>query len=228
MTIDLLSPEATRDPAAALAALRAADPVHWSAQHRAWLLTRYDDVSKAFANKKLSSDRVRPLLDGGRVRSAERSRLFAMIGEWMVVTDPPAHTRLRRLAGAAFKKQRISAMDERIQALVDELVDGFVRNEGTDLIADVAYPLPAIVIAEMLGARPEDRDRFRHWSDELALVAFGAGGDARPDRHERALRGLEEMDAYFRELVAQRRRDPGPDMLSAMLHDDADGIEALT
>jgi cytochrome P450 len=72
----------------------------------------------------------------------------------------------------------------------------------------------------MLGAPPEDRDRFREWSDELALVAFGAGGDARPDRHERALRGLEEMAEYFRGLVAQRRRAPAADMLSAMIAGD--------
>ncbi len=139
----------------------------------------------------------------------------------MVVTDPPAHTRLRRLAGAAFKGQQIAAMEARIQTLVDELVDDFLAGGPRgDLVAGVAYPLPATVIAEMLGAPAADRDRFRSWSDELALVAFGAGGDARPDRHERALRGLEDMAGYFRELVAHRRREPGGDMLSAMIAGD--------
>lgn len=226
---DLLTPSATRDPVSTVAALREHDPVHWSETHRAWLLTRYEDVSRAFADKNLSSDRVRPLLEarrGGTAVASPAETMLRLISEWMVVTDPPAHTRLRRLAGAAFKQQQISAMDTRIQRLVDELVDGFVATgppgEPQDLIQHVAYPLPAIVIAEMLGARPQDRDRFRHWSDELALVAFGAGGEARPERHERALRGLEEMDEYFRELVSARRRDPGPDMLSAMLGDPAD------
>ncbi len=242
---DLLAPSATRDPVAATAALRERDPVHWSATHRAWLLTRYDDVSRAFANTKLSSDRVRPLLAARRSASAPGSagpvgesasasasqRMLGLISEWMVVTDPPSHTRLRRLAGAAFKQQQISAMDARIQRLVDELVDDFVAagpaDEPRDLIAHVAYPLPAIVIAEMLGAGPEDRDRFRHWSDELALVAFGAGGDSRPERHERALRGLEEMGGYFRQLIGARRREPREDMLSAMLGGPGDP-EGLT
>lgn len=232
---DLLTPDATADPAATLAALRESDPVHFSDTHRGWLLTRYDDVSRAFASKQLSSDRVRPLLaarggkrstgDGGGTAA---DRMLALISEWMVVTDPPEHTRLRRLAGAAFKQQRISAMDERIQRLVDDLVHDFIAGGHTDVISHVAYPLPAIVIAEMLGARPADRDRFRDWSDELALVAFGAGGEARPDRHERALRGLEQMAEYFRDLVARRRRDPGPDMLSAMLGDPADTDAGLT
>ena len=79
----------------------------------------------------------------------------------------------------------------------------------------------------MLGAPPADRDRFRGWSDELALVAFGAGGDARADRHERALRGLEEMAAYFRELVARAPGAPAGDMLSAMIAGDtpSGGVE---
>ncbi|GLZ45383.1 cytochrome P450 [Actinomycetospora sp. NBRC 106375] len=221
---DLLAPAAIADPDAAAAVLRTHDPVHWSPRHRAWLVTRYDDVVAAFRNPALSSDRVRPVMEKGPSDDPSQ-RILGLISDWMVVTDPPAHTRLRRLSGAAFKQQQIAAMEERIQALVDELVDAFLAERGTDLVAGVAYPLPAIVIAEMLGAPPADRDRFREWSDELALVAFGAGGDARPDRHARALRGLEEMAAYFRELVGRRRRDPGGDMLSAMIAGGSEGSQ---
>ncbi|WP_214405271.1 cytochrome P450 [Pseudonocardia lacus] len=218
---DLLTPRATADPYALFAELRAHDPVHWSAQHRAWLLTRYDDVSAAFADKALSNDRVRPVRAARQARgegAGAADRVLELIGEWMVVSDPPAHTRLRKLAAGAFRTQRISAMDARITALVDELLDGFT---GGDLIAGLAYPLPATVIGAMLGAPPEDRDRFRGWSDELALVAFGTGGSARAERHERALAGLREMDAYFRELIARRRVEPGEDMLSAMMGSDS-------
>ena len=224
---DLLTPEALRDPDGAAAVLREHDPVHWSPAHRAWLLTRYDDVVAAFREPALSSDRVRPLMarpgsgGGDGTGSGTSQRILGLLSDWMVVTDPPAHTRLRRLAGAAFKGQQIAAMEARIQTLVDELVDDFLAaGPRGDLVAGVAYPLPATVIAEMLGAPAADRDRFRSWSDELALVAFGAGGDARPDRHERALRGLEDMAGYFRELVAHRRREPGGDMLSAMIAGD--------
>ncbi|GAA0935538.1 cytochrome P450 [Pseudonocardia zijingensis] len=217
---DLLTPEATADPYGLFARLREHDPVRWSARHRAWLLTRYDDVSAAFQNKALSNDRVRPLLAARRAQGSgsggrpAADRVLELIGEWMVVSDPPAHTRLRRLAAGAFKGQRISAMGEQITELVDELVEGFT---GGDLISEIAYPLPATVIATMLGAPVADRDRFREWSDELALVAFGTGGDARAERHERALRGLREMDGYFRELIALRRREPREDMLTALM-----------
>lgn len=224
---DLLTPRAGADPYAVLAALREHDPVHWSDAHRAWLLTRYDDVSAAFQNKALSSDRVRPLREARRSSDATAAsdRVLELLSGWMVVNDPPVHTRLRKLAGGAFKAQRISVMGEQITGLVDGLLDGF---SGTgDLISEVAYPLPATVIATMLGAPVADRDRFRDWSDELALVAFGTGGTARADRHERALRGLREMDDYFRGLIALRRREPGEDMLTAMMATDEDGDDRL-
>ncbi|OJY43957.1 cytochrome P450 [Pseudonocardia sp. 73-21] len=220
MTADLLTPSASADPYALFATLRAEDPVHWSDAHRAWLLTRYDDVSAAFQNKAFSNDRVRPVL-ARRQASGEPTaadRVLGLLSGWMVVNDPPVHTRLRKLAAGAFKGQRIAAMGEQISAIVDEHLDAFLAGSGPqDLVSEVAYPLPATVIATMLGAPAGDRDRFRDWSDELALVAFGTGGAARAERHERALRGLQEMDAYFRELVARRRAEPGEDMLSALM-----------
>ncbi|WP_326837023.1 cytochrome P450 [Amycolatopsis rhabdoformis] len=220
---DLLEPAASADPYPMLHELRGADPVHWSSRHRAWLLTRYADVSAAFQNKAFSSDRVRPLLAAGRERPAATTEVLALMSSWLVVSDPPAHTRLRKLAAGAFKGQGIARMDGLITRIVDEHIDGFLRGSGAqDLIEHIAYPLPTTVIATMLGAPPEDRDRFREWSDELALVAFGAGGDARAERHERALRGLREMDAYIRALIDKRRTDPGEDMLSALMAHDGD------
>jgi cytochrome P450 len=198
--------------------------VHWSEVHRAWLITRYADVSAAFQNKAFSNDRVRPVLARKRGTGAAEGVLGLMTG-WMVVNDPPVHTRLRKLAAGAFKGQRIAGMNETITGIVDEHIEAFLRLDGPqDLISEVAYPLPATIIATMLGAPPEDRDRFRAWSDELALVAFGAGGANRADRHERALRGLEEMRAYFGRLIEQRRSDPGEDMLSALMAREGDDL----
>lgn len=225
---DLLTRGANADPHSVFAQLREHAPVWWSAPLRAWLVTRYEDVSKAFQNRALSSDRVRPLLAARRTeQSAATNRVQELLSQWMVVSDPPEHTRLRRLAAGAFKQQRIAELADVIQRRVDDLLDGYLAGRHSDLIEHVAYPLPAIVIAELLGAPPEDRDRFRYWSDELALVAFGAGGQARAERHERALSGLEDMFAYISELADRRRREPGADMLSALIAGDGSG-EQLT
>ena len=224
---DLLSPEMTADPHGYYADLRAADPVHWNSAARAWLITGYQDVCAGYMDPVLSSDRVRPILD--IVSPAKREALAPMlntIGSWMVVTDAPAHTRLRKLANNAFRQQHVAAMAGWIGELTDELLDDFIASGSSDFLTNIAYPLPATVIARMMGAPKSDRHLFQEWSDELALVAFGAGGDARADRHQRAYAGVQEMQTYLRELIDQRRRSPGDDMISMLL--SAEGEDTLT
>lgn len=221
---DLLDPTVIADPFPTFAALRSEDPVHWSEAHGAWLVSRYDDVAMGFTDPRLSSDRVRPLLE---VLDPDRRRhiepVLELMTDWMVLTDPPVHTRLRRLANAAFQPGRIATMESGISALVQELLDEFVAKGHRDLILHFAYPLPATVIADLIGAPPEDRNRFRLWSDELSLVAFGAGGEARVDRHERAARGLGELFEYFDGLIEHAREQPGDDMISRLLEPGEDG-----
>jgi cytochrome P450 len=215
---DLLAPELTEDPFAYYAELRASDPVHWAPASKAWLLTRYDDVVAAFGDPRLSSDRVRPLLDVlPAQRRAEYGPMLEVISRWMVVTDPPVHTRLNRLASRAFRQQRVSAMSGWIGELVEELLDDFVASGDDDFLAGLAYPLPAAVIARMMGVPQQDRGMFQHWSDELALVAFGAGGQDRAGRYARALAGVRELQEYLTGLIERRRREPGEDMISLLL-----------
>jgi cytochrome P450 len=223
--IDLLSPEATADPYAVFAELREDDPVHWSPRHRAWILTRFADVESALTDARLSSDRVTPVLERAKAadESSSATEILSILQSWMVVSDPPAHTRLRKLAAGAFKGQRISAMSEEIAHLVDGFIDDFIASGERDLLHHVAYPLPATVIAMMMGVPVDERDAFREWSDELALVAFGAGGDARDDRHARALAGVQDMFAYLQDLVDKAREDPGSDMISALAAPVEDG-----
>jgi len=215
---DLLSPELTEDPFAYYAELRASDPVHWASASKAWLLTCYDDVVAAFGDPRLSSDRIRPLLDVlPAPRRAEYGPMLEIISRWMVVTDPPVHTRLNRLASRAFRQQRVSAMSGWIGELVEELLDDFVASGGDDFLAGLAYPLPAAVIARMMGVPQQDRGMFQHWSDELALVACGAGGQDRAGRYARALAGVRELQEYLAGLIERRRREPGEDMISLLL-----------
>lgn len=221
---DLLSPAPTADPYPFVAELRRRDPVHWSERHKAWLLSRYDDVAAAYGDERLSSDRTRALLE--TLDPDRRARLAPLAGamsHFMVTNDPPVHTRLRRLANTAFRQQKVASMAGKIERIVDELLDEFIESGREDFISHFAYPLPATVIAEMLGAPVEDRDRFRIWSDEFALVAFGVGGDDRPDRHARAMRGLAEMLDYFEGLVERSRHRPGDDMVSSWLEEDEEG-----
>jgi cytochrome P450 len=219
--LDLLDPELAADPYPALARMRECEPVHWSDRHQAWMVFRYDDVTAALADARLSSNRIQPLLASLRPASRARmGRVLEIMADWMVVRDPPQHTRLRRLTAAAFSPRRVKAMEARIGEIVDGLLDAALPRGGMDVVADLAYPLPATVIAELVGAPAEDFPRFRAWSQALGEVAFGAGD---PERYARALAGLDEMLAYFHAQVARERA--GDDLIGVLLA--GDGADAL-
>jgi cytochrome P450 len=224
---DLLDPEVNHDPYPFLARLREEDPVHYSEPHRAWLVTRYDDVVAAFGDKRLSSDRVRPLLNAmSPERRATAGPVMEMIAEWMVTSDPPMHTRLRKLTTKAFHPRKFVAMEDQIRALVDGYIDDFIAGGETDLVKGIAFPLPAAVISELIGAPHADAERFKDWSDDLALVAFGAGGERGKDRHARAQESIEEMFVYFGELIERKREAPGDDMISSLIEgEDGDALD---
>jgi cytochrome P450 len=143
-----------------------------------------------------------------------------MIGEWMVVTDPPAHTRLRQLVTPAFRPARIAALESQIHSISDSLIDEFVASRETDFIKYVAFQLPAAVISDLLGAPYSDRNLFKTWSDDLALIAFGAGEDLREDRYSRSRIALDEMSNYFQKLIEERRSSRREDLISTLVHSE--------
>jgi cytochrome P450 len=110
---------------------------------------------------------------------------------------------------------------------VDDLLDDFTASRSDDFLNRIAYPLPAAVIARMMGAPQDDRDKFQHWSDELALVAFSAGGEDRASRYTRALAGVRELQEYLAQLIDRRRREPGEDMISLLLAGAGEGGDHL-
>jgi cytochrome P450 len=223
---DLLSPELTADPHPYFETLRRDDPVHWNESAKGWLHTRYADISDAMFDPRLSSDRALPLLDS---MTPERREVMApmlqTISRWMVVNDPPVHTRLRKLSNAAFRQQRVAAMGEWIAEMVDDLIDDFLASGQNDFLSGFATQLPAMTITRMLGAPDEDLPRIHEWSEELGLVAFGGGGAGRPDRHARALVGIHEMEQYLHELIENVRCAPGQDMISVLVHDQSGDVD---
>lgn len=215
-------PEEIADPFPSFARLRAADPVHWSDILGGWVLTRYRDVRAALADRRLSADRITPFRDHlTQPQRAEISDLLATLGLWAVFNDPPDHTRRRALLNTAFTPRAVAALRPTIAAIVERLVDGVAGRAEFDLIADFAYPLPATVIAGMIGVPAADLDRFKHWSDDIA--AFVGSALATPDKRGRAERGVREMTAYFRAMAARHRAQPGAGILSALIAAEEQG-----
>jgi hypothetical protein len=138
-----------------------------------------------------------------------------MLGRWAVFNDPPEHTRRRALLNKAFTPRAVEALAPTIAAVVDRLLDKVAGRGRMDVIADFAYPLPATVIAGMIGVPADDLDLFKDWSDDIA--AFVGSALATPDKRERAQRGVVAMSDYFRRMVADHRARPRADIMSALI-----------
>jgi cytochrome P450 len=141
----------------------------------------------------------------------------------MLYSDPPQHTRLRALVGAAFTPRVVEGMRVRIQQIVDGLIDAVETDGHLDVIADLAYPLPTTVIADLLGLPAEDRALFKRWSDDIAAGFFLVVTRETADAVRRANESQTALAAYFRELVAARRAHPRDDLLSALVAAESDG-----
>ncbi|WP_427925094.1 cytochrome P450 [Streptomyces sp. cg40] len=226
--IDILGERAVRDPYGAFAPLRRDSPVVWDPQYRSWLITRHRDVSAALRDDRFSSDRIAPFIErklsepgtDPLVRQA-----FEVLRNWMVFQDKPSHLRLRGLVSRAFTPRAVSRMRDRAAELCTELLAGIGNRDEFDLIAEVAYPLPAVVIAEMLGVPPEDRDTFKHWSDEVAPLVSAGLDD--PDRYARAAAAMDALVAYFSGLLRRYEAQPADNLISGLI-EARDADDTLT
>jgi hypothetical protein len=209
------APATQSDPYPTYRDLRERDPVYYDPAIDGWILTRYDDVVAALKHPRFSADRRGAR--GSAVQAALQAQTqggpFAQ-AQTMLSSDPPEHTRLRNLASKAFTFKAVEALRPRIQEIVNELLDAAEAKGSLDVIWDLGYPLPVIVIAEMLGVPVEQRDTFKRWSDELVS---NLGANSTEETQQRALKSALDMAAYFREIIAERRRAPKDDLVSALV-----------
>jgi len=198
--LDLRNPAFVADPYPFYAELRDESPVYFDTATRAWVLSRYEDVTRV-------------LRDHDRFSSSPMN-MGAPGFKFLIGSDPPDHTQLRRLVNKPFHPAAIAALEPRIREICNGLLEEmFAANEQgeADLIEHVGYPLPVIVIAELLGIPSERRSDFKRWSD--AMIG-GMSEDF--DRGAGGLAAM-EMFAYFNDVIAERRRQPGEDLISLLV-----------
>jgi cytochrome P450 len=232
LTIDFTDPAVIADPYPALHALQDSEPAHWNSGLRSWCLTRYDDVAGALRDPRFSSDRIRPFVDGQhRVDTESIAMMGRTLSLWAVFTDPPLHTRLRGLLNKGFSPGAIDALAADIATIVHGLVDGLSGRGDADLVAEIAWPLPATVIADILGVPRADLPLLKRWSDDIAEFVLVAR--ANPEKYAVAAASLDEMCRYFTGLIAALRRHPGRRVIDALIaardadHDDSLSPEEL-
>lgn len=188
--------------------LRSAAPVLFWDVWGIWFLSRYDDCDRLLRDPRLGHMEMRGEWP------AEQRALFEMQSHWMLVKNPPDHTRLRGLVHKAFTPRIVEQMRQWIQDVTDELLDRVQAAGQADLIASLAYPLPVTVIAHMLGIPPQDHDQFHAWSDQLAR-SLDLTDD--PAVYNRASTAAVALTDYLREVIARRRHEPQNDLLSALI-----------
>ena len=225
---DLYAYDFENDPTDTLNRLRREDPVHWS-RHGFWYLTRYEDCAQVlkdpvtFSSAQAGWGGGNPLATkaaagGSSPTEQGLSRTLAASFNQM---DPPDHTRIRALVVSAFSRRSVEERKDRIQAVIDALLDAAAAKGAFDLVADFAFHVPIIVASEIIGIAADDREAFRSAFEQTAALMA-------PKRSEEswaeALEAGRWIGHYVRQLIAERRAEPRDDLVTALIaQEDARG-----
>jgi cytochrome P450 len=209
--IYLQSLEENLDPFPVYAEMRENSPVYFDSQRHNWNVFRYTDVQRVLSDYDFFSSQF-------RYKSNHNPEM--PFSASMISSDPPRHRKLRSLVTQAFTPRAVESLTPRIQEIVDEHLQRSLIAGRMDAIHDLGYPLPVIVIAEMLGIPAEDRQRFKSWSDEVVQMSNLRGNI---DPQQLSKPAVMEMSAYFINMIEQRRKQPGDDLISGLLAAEVDG-----
>ena len=203
----LFDPAVANDPYPFYAYLRREAPVAPLGLMDLWGIARHEDVLRVLRDPETFSSVVgQRLIDGEELPS-------------MLFNDPPIHTRLRGLIAKAFTPRVVELQRDSIASRAHELVDAMLAKSDPDIVLDLAYPLPVMVIAHMLGVADGDHATFKRWSDAIIenVAPILLTGD------DSALTGVnQEFDAYFSKRLAKLRREPEDNLLSELVHVETD------
>lgn len=203
-----------RDPYPSFALFRDRAPVLRSHANQGWIVTGHPEVQDILRSQQVSSDLRRNRFFLWLLQAATGDRPVPFIDNPPLLNlDPPAHTRLRKLVGAGFTNRYIQSLAPMVQALVDQLLDALGDARTFDVIDSLAQPLPAMVIARMMGVPSEDYPRFIDWSHDLLSATI----IERPDLIERAAIAEQHMRDYLVDLVETKRQAPGDDIISKLI-----------
>ena len=215
VTYNPFEPGFIEDPYTQYAAMRAADPIHRTPLDF-WVLFRYEDILRFLKDPSLSvEDRnANPTAIDQMIQQAVGDRVEDRGERSMLSRDPPDHTRLRKLVTKAFTPRVIEELRPRVATLVDDLLDAARDRGSLDVIHDFAFPLPFAVISEMLGVPNEDGEKLREWS---GLIVRTLEPIVDMQLVQRIVEASDKMFDHVSELIAMKRKEPGDDLLTALI-----------
>ncbi len=204
---DPRSPAVRADPYPVYAALRAAAPLYFDAAGRTWYVTGYEPCRALLRDRRVVNVDTATWPD-------DPAPLAGLKKKWLLFLNPPDHTRVRKLVQSVLTPQRVADLQPTVERLTDQLLARVEPAKSMDVMADLAYPLPVALIAEIMGVPAADRQRFRQWADALAGVLDVVVDAARLNR---ALDAAVAFSQYLEDLFADRRDEPRDDLLTHLV-----------
>jgi len=214
VTLNPLSRDLWREPYKHHSRMRESRPIHYSLALRAYWVTRFDWVQEILRDKRFGADVRQYKKRTDRItRNMDEERLHNFNNPSMLDLDPPDHTRLRRLVSQGFLHKYVQSLEPRIRQIVRECLQTSDNEPIIDVVDVLAKPLPAIVIAEMMGLPASDHAQFQAWSEDL-IDGTSTNDTAKLERSLEASRNLVD---YFRRIVANKRENGGDDLVTRMI-----------
>jgi cytochrome P450 len=199
------------DPFPAYKELRATAPVCWNEVTKFWALLKYEDIRYVSTNPdKFSSTMGITIPDPVFPNPVQQGAL--------IFTDPPRHRQMRKLINTGFTRRQVALLEPKVREIVYGVLEDVRPGATHEFAEELAAPLPTRMIAELLGAPPDDWEKFRRWSDACT-------GTADPEIELDSVVAIGELFEYFRQLVAARRAEPRNDVLSVLTTADVDGVK---
>ena len=210
-----------RDPYAEYKLLRLNGPVLRSYANRGWIILGFEQVQAVFKDSRFISDLRKNKFIVNVIRAAADGRKVPILDEpSMLNLDAPDHTRLRKLVARGFLHKYIQSLEPAISTIVDKCLDGIdLTADKFDLVDQLAKPLPAIVIAEMLGLPEKDRVQFQKWSNDLLGLTMLDD----PEMIALATIANVELVEYFKQIIEQKRQSPGQDLITQLIAAEEEG-----
>lgn len=209
-----------QDPYPIFAKLRSEAPVFWSEKGDYWLVTSYEFAREILGDLHFEKGARRFKALDMLAKFIPNNEMLCFRQKSMLNQNPPDHTRLRSLVNKAFTPSMIAKMRSHIESIANDLLDKVESKREFDLVADFSFPLPATVIAEMLGVPAQDRDRFKGWSHALVGVLEP---NPRVLNVAKTIHAYKELTDYLKPLVEERRKEKREDLISALVESEEEG-----
>ncbi|MGE6855948.1 cytochrome P450 [Bacillus sp. FSL K6-2841] len=191
--------------------MRQTSPVHFDEASRTWSVFTYEEAKRVTIDKDIFSS-----------QPPKNQRKHSLM-KTMVMMDPPNHTRIRSIVSKAFTPRVMKLWEPRIQELMDELMAQIEGKKEIDLVQDISYPLPVIVIAELLGVPSEHKQSFKEWSDILVSMPKSENEEDVAEWQKTRDKGEADMMAFFADTIEKKRHNLGDDLISLIIQAEENG-----